>query len=129
MASYSGSALKRAMMPVEKATALRHYEEFMHAHGLTSGPATVEQLAKSSAGIQGWLNYTPVEVADGGSCWSFADAETKKVNAMAQPGLNGLWAKQRLLAFADVEWEKVTFTVDSGASDTVVPPSVVRFPP
>ena len=31
-----------------------------------------------------------------------------------------------LSAVGEVEWEKVTLTVDSGASDTVVPPSVCR---
>ena len=42
-------------------------------------------------------------------------------------GLCGLWLRQALLAASEVpEWERVVLTVDSGASDTVVPPRAAR---
>ena len=41
----------------------------------------------------------------------------------------GLWAKQSLNAAQDIQWEKVVLTVDSGASDTVLPPSIARLVP
>ena len=41
--------------------------------------------------------------------------------------LCGLWAKKAISAVADLpEWERVVLTVDSGASETVVPPDVAR---
>ena len=98
--------------------ALEHYEEIKNM--LNTNPekprlrATIEEVAESSAGIEGWLNCAP---------------ETHKTeDEKAAIGLNGLWEKRSMLASMDVpEWEKVTLTVDSGASDTVVPPSVARF--
>ena len=38
----------------------------------------------------------------------------------------GLWARRALSVVQESEWELIVFTVDSGASDTVVPPSVGR---
>ena len=42
-------------------------------------------------------------------------------------GLSGLWLRQALLAASETpEWEMVVLTVDTGASDIVVPPHVAR---
>ena len=44
--------------------------------------------------------------------------------------LCGLWAKQALMAASELpEWERIVLTVDSGASDTVVPPHVAKHLP
>ena len=90
---------------------------------------TLEEGVSSSAGIEGWLNFTPDKnIPRGGETakpWNFDRCEPAKPCAV---GLHGLWERRSLLAAIDIpQWEKVTLTVDSGASDTVVPPSVARF--
>ena len=74
-------------------------------------------LHSSSAGIAGWLEYDPERLV--------------RVGGQVHPErLCGLWLKQSLMAAAEMpEWERVVLTVDSGASDTVIPPSVARHLP
>ena len=46
---------------------------------------------------------------------------------VASVGLCGQWAKQAFSAAAELpQWERVVLTVDSGASDAVIPPTVAR---
>ena len=93
------------------AAAIAHYEQF---HRVQRGSAFLEQVVKSSAGFEGWLDFEP----DG-----FVQVGTEVHTAT----LCGLWARQALMAAREApEWERVVLTVDSGASDTVMPPSVAR---
>ena len=83
------------------------------------GGCAIEQVRASSEGIDGWPDF----------------AETLlRVNDRTMPyasvSLCGLWAKQALSVASELpQWERVILTVDSGASDTVLPPSVARNVP
>ena len=58
------------------------------------------------------------------------DTILKVGDGLASASLCGLWAKQALMAVSDKpQWERVILTVDSGASDTVLPPSIARNVP
>ena len=93
---------------------LEHYEEF---HELPPESATAEMVHSSSAGIAGWLECDPRKPVRVG-------------NQVYSEKLCGLWLKQSLMAASEMpEWERVVLTVDSGASDTVVPPSIARHLP
>ena len=71
----------------------------------------------SSAGVQGYLDFD-------------RDSLLRVGSEVIPAGLCGLWAKQALSAAAELpQWERVVLTVDSGASDTVIPPSVARSLP
>ena len=83
---------------------------------LPKGTSTIEQVINSSAGIKGWLSYEHdqyLAVGRGSSA------------TIASAGLCGLWARQAIMAANEKpQWERLILTVDSGASDTVIPPSV-----
>ena len=87
-----------------------HYEAF---HQFPPGAhATADQVALSSAGVASWLAHDP-------------DSLHKVGDQVCSPVLCGLWVRQALSAVADLlEWERIFLTVDSGASDTVIPPTV-----
>ena len=71
----------------------------------------------SSAGIQGFVDY---------------DSDTLlNVGEDVFPNfLCGLWSMKATSAVADhPEWERIMLTVDSGASETVVPPDVASCLP
>ena len=71
----------------------------------------------SSAGVEGYLDFDRESLLRVGS-------------EVVPAGLCGLWAKQALSAAAELsQWERVVLTVDSGASGTVLPPSVARSLP
>ena len=92
----------------------RSIASYEHFHRLPRGSGTIEMLATSSAGIAGWLEFDstlPIDIGGG---------------RVASGALCGLWARQALSHVQESEWELIVFTVDSGASDTVVPPSVGR---
>ena len=90
------------------------------------GGCTIEQVRRSSAGVEVWadpIRDSPLEF-DG------ADTILKVGDGYAPASLCGLWAKQALLAASVVpQWERVILTVDSGASDTVLPPSIASNVP
>ena len=92
----------------------RSIASYEHFHRLPRGSGTIEMLATSSAGIAGWLElYSTLPIDIGGG-------------RVASGALCGLWARQALSHVQESEWELIVFTVDSGASETVVPPSVGR---
>ena len=93
---------------------VRAIASYEHFHRLPRGSGLVEMLATSSCGIAGWLEFDstlPVDIGGG---------------RVASGALCGLWARQALSVVQESEWEKIVVAVDSGASDTVVPPSVGR---
>ena len=56
-----------------------------------------------------------------------SDALCKFGSQVHSSGLCGLWLRQALMAAQALpEWERIVLTVDSGASDTVVPPHVAK---
>ena len=74
--------------------------------------ATADQVALSSAGVAGWLAHDP-------------DSLHKVGDQVCSPVLCGLWVRQALSAVADLpECERIVLTVDSGASEIVIPPTV-----
>jgi hypothetical protein len=84
---------------------------------LPCGTAVIAQVIGSSAGIQGWLD-------------SDSDALVKVGREVFPSSLCGLWARRAISAVADLpEWERIVLTVDSGASETVVPPDVASCLP
>ena len=88
-----------------------HYEIY---HELPIGTATNVQLSCSSAGVAGWLSWNP-------------DCLLKVGKEVHSPSLCGMWAKGAVSVVASLpEWERVVLTVDSGAAETVIPPSVAR---
>ena len=98
----------------DRTRALRNYELF---HQLPCGTAVIAQVIGSSAGIQGWLD-------------SDSDALVKVGREVFPSSLCGLWARRAISAVADLpEWERIVLTVDSGASETVVPPDVASCLP
>ena len=73
---------------------------------------TIDNVKRSSAGIKGWLEWNP-------------DTLLRVGEEVFPADLCGLWARQALCAANEKpQWERVVLTVDSGASDTVIPPSV-----
>ena len=89
------------------------YEKY---HGLPANSATFNQVHTSCAGIQGWLEYNPDVMYQVGN---------KGARSVHSADLCGLWARQALMVAAETpQWERLVLTVDSGASDTVIPPSV-----
>ena len=107
----------------EERIALEKYAAFKtEFDSVPHGGCTIEHVRASSAGVDGWskANFNPDEVL--------------KLNDPSMPyasaGLCGLWAKQALMAASMLpQWERVVLTVDSGASDTVLPPSIARNVP
>ena len=90
------------------------------------GGCTIEHVRNSSAGVDIWVN----PVRNNPDDFEGSDTIMKVGNGYAPASLCGLWAKQALLAAsAAPQWERVVLTVDSGASDTVLPPSVARNVP
>ena len=74
---------------------------------------TIEHVRESSAGVRGWLDYHPDVLFKVGKY------------GLASANLCGLWTRQALCAASEKpHWERVVLTVDSGASDTIIPPSV-----
>ena len=68
------------------------------------------------------------ERIDRGHLVTHVDDATESVNLSGV--LDGLWQrKSSLSAVRPPEWERLILTVDSGASDTVVPPSVCSLAP
>ena len=71
----------------------------------------------ASAGIEGWSGFDPSSLMKVGQ-------------DVHNSGLGGLWLRQALLAAAEMpELEMVVLTVDSDASNTVVPPHAARILP
>ena len=98
----------------DRTRALLNYELF---HQLPSGTAVIAQVIGSSAGIQGWLDCD-------------SDSLVKVGNDVFPSSLCGLWAWKAISAVADLpEWERIVLMVDSGASETVVPPDVASCLP
>ena len=79
--------------------------------------SAIEQVTCSSAGIRGYLDADPDDFM--------------RVGKDAFPSsLCGLWARKAVNAVADFpEWERIVLTVDSGASEIVVPPDVACILP
>ena len=74
---------------------------------------TIKHVRESSAGIRGWLDYHPDAFVNVGK------------DGLASANLCRLWTRQALCAASEKpHWEKVVLTVDSGASDTVIPPQL-----
>ena len=74
---------------------------------------TIKHVRASSEGIRGWLDYNPDAFVKVGK------------DGLASANLCGLWTRQALCAASEKpHWERVILTVDSGASDTVIPLSV-----
>ena len=94
--------------------ALKHFRSYQSyaRPEIADSHWNIEHVIVSSAGVRGWLDYNPDEYLRVGDEVYPAD-------------LCGLWARQALcVASEKPQWERVVLTVDSGASDTVVPPSV-----
>jgi hypothetical protein len=90
------------------------YKKFQ---GLLAGSATFNQVQESCAGIRGWIDYNPDVMYQVGK---------KGARTVQSADLCGLWARQALMVASESpQWERLVLTVDSGASDTVIPPSVV----
>ena len=104
--------IKEKISDFTKEEIVRASASYEHFHRLPRGSRLVEMLATPSCGIAGWpgfdstlpTNIAGVRVVSGALC--------------------GLWSRQALSVVQESEWELIVFTVDSGASDTVVPPSV-----
>ena len=91
---------------------MRAIASYEHFHRLPRGSGLVAMLATFSCRIAGWLEFDstlPIHIGGG---------------RVASGALCGLWARQALSVVQESEWESIVFTVDSGASDTVVSPSV-----
>ena len=50
-------------------------------------------------------------------------------SALSRSHIDGLWEIGKLMPISEPLWERIVLTVDSGASDTVIPPSVARKVP
>ena len=73
-----------------------------------------------------------IRQSDGDHRW--ADLDDGSTGEQGQwetmPQALGLWERRSMLSSAtQPRWERVVFTVDSGASDTVVPPGVCSLAP
>jgi hypothetical protein len=96
------------------------------ANDVPPGGCTIKDVRESSAGIGVWANCGSGEVPH----FERPDSLLKVGNGYASRSLCGLWAKHALMAASEKpQWERVVLTVDSGASDTVLPPSVARNVP
>ena len=74
----------------------------------------MDMVRASSAGVDEWAKEE-----------NEPDTLLRVGNGLAPKSLCGLWAKQALNAVSSKpQWERVVLTVDSGASDTVLPPSI-----
>ena len=93
--------------------ALCKYEDWYNFH---RGSSSFNQVHISSAGIQGWIDYNPdamLEVSKHGN------------RSVTSSDLCCLLTRKALIAANELpQWEKLVVTVDSGASDTVIPSSV-----
>ena len=90
--------------------AIRNYNIFQQLPSDRS--ATIEKLVRYSAGVRGYLDSDP-------------DALINVGKGAVPNHLCGLGARTAISAVADFpEWERIVFTVDSGASEIVVPPGV-----
>ena len=98
-------------------SARQKYEMF---HDLPTDTSTIEQVIDTSLGVEGWA---ACDVED----WE----KLVKVGSEVHPvKLCGLWLREALLAAHQApEWERIVLTVDSGASDTVIPPHVAKSLP
>ena len=95
-----------ALTSDERTRAILNYELF---HKLPSGTTFVAQVIGSSAGFQGWLHCD-------------SDTLVSVGKDVFPSSLCGLRARKAISAVADLpEWERIVLTVDSGASETVVP--------
>jgi hypothetical protein len=104
----------------EDARALRNYDAFAKSHNFEPpGGCTIEMVRNSSAGVREWARdvHSP-------------DTLLKVGKGVASHSMCALWAKQALSAVSALpQWEKVVLTVDSGASDTVLPPHIASNVP
>ena len=74
----------------------------------------MDMVRASSAGVDEWAKEE-----------NEPDTLLRVGNGLAPKSLCGLWAKQALNAVSSKpQWERVVLTVDSGASDMVLPPSI-----
>ena len=85
--------------------------------GIPIGVDVLGDIVDSHYGLREWSDWDPslyMQVGD----------------SVERSGLCGLWARNALMAASQKpRWERVVLTVDSGASDTVLPPSVARNVP
>ena len=66
--------------------------------------------------FQGWIDYNTDVMYQVGK---------KGARTVQSADLCGLWARQASMVAAESpQWERLVLTVDSGAFDTVIPPSV-----
>jgi hypothetical protein len=95
--------------------AWRNLKAFQETLGcVPPGGCTIESVRSSSAGVEEWARdiYEP-------------DTFLRVGKEVALKSVCGLWAKQALNAVSELpKWERVVLTVDSGASDTVLPPHI-----
>ena len=95
---------------------MRNFAAFRTSHGFEppGGFFTLDMVRKSSAGIDGWSKAE-----------NEPDTLLRVGKGLAPKSLCGLWAKQALNVLSSTpQWERVVLTVDSGASDTVLPPKI-----
>ena len=100
--------------PQSKARQSQAITKFAAFHGRTPSSVTIQEVVKSSAGIDVWADSDP-------------QALHKVDGQIYSSALCGLWIRQALMAANELpEWERIVLTVDSGASETVVPPHIAR---
>ena len=94
---------------------MRNFEAFKRRHNIIPpGGCTIEAVRQSSAGVDEWAREA-----------NEPDTLLKVGDGLATRSMCGLWAKQALCAVSALpQWERVVLTVDSGASDTVLPPNI-----
>jgi hypothetical protein len=110
----------------ERAALANYTSHRVLANDVPPGGCTIEDVRRSSAGIDAWANHGGEESLH----FERPDSLLKVGSGYATRSLCGLWAKQALMAASEKpQWERVILTVDSGASDTVLPPSVARNVP
>jgi hypothetical protein len=105
----------------QESKALMNYQAFMVANcRVPPGGCTIEHVRKSSAGVKEWAR----ESNSPDTLLRIGKSE------LASKSMCALWAKQALSAVSAVpRWERVVLTVDSGASDTVLPPDIASNVP
>ena len=100
-------------------------DDAVHAHS-TSSVRTVQNSPDVSgvpAAVESTSIATP-SVSEVPRVGSWHELEQRL------PTLHGLWERRPMLSSAsEIRWERIILTVDSGASDTVVPPSVCSLAP
>ena len=102
--------------------ALENFTKFRAEHGFKSN-CTIDDVRNSSAGVATWAKGIKDHVTE----FEGSDTIMKVGRGYASAGLCGLWARQALMAASAMpQWERVVLTVDSGASDTVIPPHIAR---